>query len=393
MKMKRIVAMLSAAVLVSGCTLFHLQDNEIRHDLLVHAASVEDLTFQIVTAYGDNQPDYSLHEGDTVTTMPYSSRHTTIPDGMTSYQYAILKKCDSYASGVLEIPQTYQGAEVKVIDKYAFSGCYELTRVIIPDEVVTMGSHVFDGCSGLNEVILPNKLNEIPEMAFWSCKSLDAISIPESVVSIGKGAFSGCTSLKNVVIPNSVSSFGGKGVSTYEGVFYRCNSLETVTLSESITVIPDFSFGSCEKLRNITIPENVTNIRKNSFSSCNALESITILNSECTINELWENAYSFAPTIYGIVGSTAETYAKEHNLTFKPLEDAPPPEQNENAPPPEQNENTLPLAPEGSVFGDVDGDEDVTVADAQAVLQFYVKIMAGKTPSWSEVTGNANAPS
>lgn len=391
MKMKRFVAMLSAAVLVSGCTLFHLQDNEIRRELWVHAASVEDLTFSI-----EGKSSFA------VTTARNEGMWETSEE-----KYAVLKKCNPYASGKIEIPSEYNGVKVLRIATYAFSKCYDLTEIIIPDNVESIGAGAFSECEGLVSVNLPNGLKAINGSTFSGCKSLKYISIPESVETMYSGAFYNCEKLTEISIPNSVKQF--VNASSYSGVFSGCNGVKTIMLSANLKEIPEGTFSDCSSLESIVIPngvqlvadeafkeckslkevtfsESVTNIRKNVFRYCNSLQSVIIQNPNCVLHEFYEygNLYSFSPTIYGIAGSTAETYAKEHNLTFKPLEDAPPPE---------QNENTLPLAPEGSIFGDVDGDEDITVADAQAVLQFYVKKMSGNTPSWSEVTGNANAPS
>ena len=55
--------------------------------------------------------------------------------------------------------------------------------------------------------------------------------------------------------------------------------------------------------------------------------------------------------------------------------------------------DTPPLAPAGSYYGDVDGDGEITSADAQNVLMYAVEAMTGNQPSWKDITGNANAPS
>ena len=44
------------------------------------------------------------------------------------------------------------------------------------------------------------------------------------------------------------------------------------------------------------------------------------------------------------------------------------------------------------LFCDANGDETVDVTDAQLVLNYYVKSMAGKNPSWYEMTKNPKAP-
>ena len=41
---------------------------------------------------------------------------------------------------------------------------------------------------------------------------------------------------------------------------------------------------------------------------------------------------------------------------------------------------------------DVNLSGDVDVADAQCILNYYVKAMTGKPVTWAEITGNPNAP-
>ena len=48
----------------------------------------------------------------------------------------------------------------------------------------------------------------IADRAFYRCSSLTSVTIPNSVTSIGEEAFEGCSSLTSVTIPNSVTSIG-----------------------------------------------------------------------------------------------------------------------------------------------------------------------------------------
>lgn len=100
---------------------------------------------------------------------------------------------------------------------------------------------------------------------------------------------------------------------------------ETATLNDvsipntvnglSVTSIAENAFKECNTLRKIVIPENVSSIGVDSFEDCNNLTSITILNKKCLINGI-SNA-----KIIGYKNSTAETYARNKNLIFEPLDD------------------------------------------------------------------------
>ena len=130
--------------------------------------------------------------------------------------------------------------------------------------------------------------------AFSGCESLQSVTIPNSVTSIGDRAFSSCKSLQSVTIPNSVTSIGDR-------VFIRCKSLQSVTIPNSVTSIGNGAFSGCKSLQSITIPNSVTNIGDNAFSDCESLQSITIPNS---VTKIGDGAFSGCNICFFICNST-----------------------------------------------------------------------------------------
>lgn len=100
--------------------------------------------------------------------------------------------------------------------------------------------------------------------AFFKCSSLTSIVISNSVVSIGDNAFKGCNSLSNVVIPNSVTTIEA-------GAFWDCSSLTSIVIPNSVVSIGDSAFEDCRFLLIIDIPDSVTSIGNSAFSGCNNL--------------------------------------------------------------------------------------------------------------------------
>ena len=103
------------------------------------------------------------------------------------------------------------------------------------------------------EYVVRGGTEVICDGAFRWCESLQSITIPNSVTKIGDEAFSGCKSLQSVTIPNSVTKIGN-------GAFSGCESLQSITIPNSVTSIADRAFYWCVSLQSITIPSSVTSI-------------------------------------------------------------------------------------------------------------------------------------
>ncbi len=187
------------------------------------------------------------------------------------------------------------------IGDYAFSGCADLTNIMIPESVTSIGSGAFSGtpwlearqkenplvvvngiladgtaCSG--EITIPDNVNRIGASAFYECTGLTGIMIPNSVIYIGEYAFCYCPSLTELTIPDSVTSIDS-------GAFCFCTGLTEITLPDSLTSIGDYAFAQCTGLTSFTIPGSVTGMGKAVFENCGKLQSITISDGVTSIGE------------------------------------------------------------------------------------------------------------
>ena len=202
----------------------------------------------------------------------------------------------------------------EVICDGAFSCCFSLQSVTIPNSVTKIGDSAFWSCKSLQSVTIPNSVTSIGDEAFSNCESLQSITIPNSVRNIGNNAFRGCnicfficnstyfqnddvclfnkdktaivSTIKdcvNYIIPNSVTGIG-------DAAFSSCKSLQSITIPNSVTKIGDAAFGSCKSLQSVTIPNSVTSIGDYAFYRCYSLQSVTIPNSVTKIGNraFWE---------------------------------------------------------------------------------------------------------
>ena len=136
---------------------------------------------------------------------------------------------------------------------------------------------------GKGVLVFDGDVTSIGTNAFYRCETLASITIPDSVTTIGDWAFLVCSSLRE---------FNGKYVSEdgrcliIDGVLNSfaigCSATE-YTIPDSVTTIGEFAFFSCSSLTSVTIPDSVTSIGANAFKGCSNLTSVTIPNSVTTI--------------------------------------------------------------------------------------------------------------
>lgn len=191
------------------------------------------------------------------------------------------------------------------IGKTSFKNCSCLTSVNIPSSTTIIEDDAFSGCQNLSSVIINNGVTNIKSKAFYNCGSLTSIDIPKSVIHIERDAFAGSTYLKYVtlysdsIVSRSYSPFlesiggykplFGDSVETYiigEGIvkigdraFDGSRNLKSVHIPNSVTGIGEGAFCSCRKLSSINIPSSITHIGKNAFEDCTNLENISLPNS------------------------------------------------------------------------------------------------------------------
>lgn len=93
------------------------------------------------------------------------------------------------------------GTKVDLLDTYAFSGCYCLEDVKLPDTLTNIGGGAFANCKALKKITFPDSLTTIGQYAFMDTGLTYAI-IPDSVTSIGYCAFGYYTDKEGAVVAN-----------------------------------------------------------------------------------------------------------------------------------------------------------------------------------------------
>ena len=200
---------------------------------------------------------------------------------------------DEY-TGSIVIPSTItlNGStySVTAIGDKAFAKCTGMTDITLPSSISVIGEQSFAFCSALTQVVHANSITQIKEAAFYACTDLPIFIFPSETITIGAQAFRGSGLREVVLTENMVLS---------DAVFYECNNLTSIIISDGVTTIPTWTFGycpaftmanfpssvtticdyafyNCQGLKEIYIPANITNIGTDAFNCDSALESIYV---------------------------------------------------------------------------------------------------------------------
>lgn len=125
-------------------------------------------------------------------------------------------------------------------------------KLVVDASVKSLGVDAFINREKLTEVVLPEGITEIPDGAFSYCWNLEKIEIPESVVSYGETAFMGCA-FAEFTIPNSVTFIG-------EECFSQCKNLTSIIIPGSVRNLGSSVFYNCIHLKKIYISSKVQTV-------------------------------------------------------------------------------------------------------------------------------------
>lgn len=238
---------------------------------------------------------------------------------------------DKTPTGKLNIPGTviYEGNNYTVseIGERAFTGCSDLTEVILPNSIEVIGAYAFSGCTSLLHANLPINLTKINSSAFAYCSVLTGqLSIPDKVSSIGSFAFAGCSSITGLSLSSALTTIGSsafKGCVNMRGTitispkmssigagafaecirlsaivyngsdyiimgssatsaFLGCTGITSLTIGNDVHIIPDHAFRGLVGLTSISIPNRVTTIGHAAFYGCSGLTGQLVIPNSVT---------------------------------------------------------------------------------------------------------------
>lgn len=222
-----------------------------------------------------------------------------------SFPFSLLRIGKDAFWGCTNLSQIYWNNSLLEIHDTAFHHCEKLVEIHIPDSVRFIGEYafentglqkcvlgrgikelssgVFEGCKNLTTVVLPKLLNKIEWCAFSKCTSLKEISIPPYVEELVGSCFEGCMNLSKINFEQETASLQNLRIVGYN-CFEDCESLEEITIPNSVETIDELCFYGCSNLKRITIGNNVTFIGGGAFMDCHQLIEIIIPQSVTSID-------------------------------------------------------------------------------------------------------------
>ncbi len=162
---------------------------------------------------------------------------------------------------------------------HLYIGGEEVINPIIPEGVTSIGQYAFRGGNQLANITLPSTLQSIGFGAFEDCNSLGRTRFTGTVsqwcnidfsepssnpIYYSRNFFLGNSRVTDLVIPAGVTE-----IKPYS--FYRCNSLNSVTMSDDILTVGMFAFQNCENLTAVNFSSNLTYIDMSAFQNCSSV--------------------------------------------------------------------------------------------------------------------------
>jgi hypothetical protein len=199
---------------------------------------------------------------------------------------------------------------IQYIDDYCFKNCLSLEKIVIPNSVSFMGK-AFSGCWNLTKVIMRTDRAEITKAAFEGCgeeltiacsltidrffneptikkiikpkrvikrrvlagKVLSphtlCFNVPNGIEVVGEEAFCDCTGLETIGISKSVMIIRARA-------FSGCNGLSKATFEEGVQVIGNSAFENCTSLTSLHLPDSLKEIEAHAFAGCTSLRNVSI---------------------------------------------------------------------------------------------------------------------
>ena len=246
-----------------------------------NATAMNDLAYSgIFYRTGSDSPGVTVVIGANVTRIPSNlfSNGSYSPDWDASWN------CNGVTSVIFE-----EGSKCETIGNNAFSYCYSLNSIAIPESVTSIGNYAFFNCQNL---LIQIEASALPETlgSYWDHGAAICMNVVKfGVTDYGQDYWITGDNTAHVwkyrgddttvVIPETIEGVPVVEIATSAFATIIRPHLDPngkityVEIPDSVTTINSFAFDSCVGLEKIIIPESVEYIGESAFYYCkNATE-------------------------------------------------------------------------------------------------------------------------
>lgn len=149
---------------------------------------------------------------------------------------------------------------------------------ILSNSLKITSDHVFSDNSSL--VKIDGTIDELGKYTFENNISLQNVTLSDSVTELPDGVFSGCKSLSDVKLPENIGVIG-------DYAFYN-TAIPSITLSDSVKTIGSYAFHQVKSLKQINLSKNLESIGDHSLSGT----SIVKIDIPDSLETIGNNAFA-----------------------------------------------------------------------------------------------------
>ena len=188
---------------------------------------------------------------------------------------------------------------MKSIGRSAFSECYKLNDINLPDSLQYIGRFAFSNCLGITKMVIPYSVDELEENAFSYCINMESIDIGSGIKEIKAWTFEYCEKLNSVNLPYGIEKIGYlafyqtallENEENYDdqGLLYigkylikaKNNETGIYDVPDGIELIAMDCFEDCYDVQNIILPGSLKYINDSALSVGNKNQKITFHGTE-----------------------------------------------------------------------------------------------------------------
>ena len=217
-----------------------------------------------------------------------SSMENFLWDGCTSFEESVFEDCGFRTLDMTNSQGSTWGIAL-------FRNCLKLETIKFddngPNGMGTLSESAFEGCTALTTLTYlrypssgtENNMRFIAKRAFYGCSKLSVFeALRSQTESIGDSAFEG-TALTTFDLSICTTLTLGKSV------FKNCQQLQSCTLHDSMTAIPEATFDGCVKLETVTHTNPITSFGARALCGCSLFTDSTII--DATTTEIGSSAF------------------------------------------------------------------------------------------------------